>query len=364
MSELTLFNQNLVNKRIPLETLVEHVLLRSEQTGAHLNDFSLQTVQAWFLEISWDQYYKNQEPFLTEDGVSEIACNTITNTINNESLRRLVQIDIVSLFGSVGHTLQMVHSSGTTPTQLEGSGVFSEIKFLPPGADKEFYFPNGAKAISSTYLHAVSKELGMTRDHKDILKKIRKYFNELEPGEIFPPALEHSYYDLAEGEYKDLNNQSRVHLWMSSDLCLAIAGTEHVMIQRRIIDDLNRLHNVVQMLSSTVLPQPSLQAYLPGTVENQYREKGLVEIESGRALGYYPMAQVKQMFCDQNNVSGSDFDVKYPWKYIYTELYTLTELHQERTIDTVSHTGKGVTKLFALSVLKEYFDDIDFSNLI
>lgn len=75
------------------------------------------------------------------------------------------------------------------------------------------------------------------------------------------------------------------------------------------------------------------------------------------------MAQVKQMFCDQNSVDLTAFEAKYPWTSIYNELYALSNHLNQRTLDTESHTGQGVTKLFHISVLKEYFKDIDFSSL-
>jgi len=265
----------------------------------------------------------------------------------------------------------MANSGQHNYDDMASSGNFANIKFEPNGCGP-FHFPNGVQAVSSKYLEEVSMELyeqgelgnKKPRLHKDIIGKIRDFMSDLEFGGNFRRTLNHSYYHMQEDTYtSDNNRQNATHIWMSPDLCLAIAASEHRVIQACVIDDLNRLQQLLQVHADRQLPNPSLQAYLPGTIADHYREKQLVEISTGRLNGYYPMAQVKQMYCDQNQATMEEFDNKYPWKALYNELYSLTVHMDERTLSTVSHVGKGTTTLFHVSVLEKYFREIDFKNL-
>ena len=258
-----------------------------------------------------------------------------------------------------------------------GRTAFTDMALTPNGCEP-FVFENGVVGVSSTYLHEVSKALGRTRRHDEILVKIRKYFKELEDSEIFRSpqyskgletseifrtSLNDSYYDLAEGEYKGGNGEMRPHLWMSKDLCLAIAGTEHKSIQMRIIDDLNRMQRMLEEQRSVDIVEPSLMSLLPGTVEHAYREKGLLTIGEARLLGFFPIAQVKKMWSYQHPGSEHPEPNSLYWKKMYRKLHAVTNQEEIPVRHTESHTGQGHTALFHLSVLKECFTDVDFSEL-
>jgi len=98
-------------------------------------------------------------------------------------------------------------------------------------------------------------------------------------------------------------------------------------------------------------------------MESNYHERGLIEIETGRRKGCYPMAQVKQMYCDQHGATHDEFDIMYSWKKIYKKIYDVAAYMDVDILKTVSHTGNGTTKLFPLVVLKECFKDINFDEL-
>ena len=239
MKDMTIFNEGVVNE-VSAESLVEQVRIRSREQGITVpDDYSVTAVHGWLKADHENQTYGY--PLLTTGGtLTEGGCRIAVMYLPPELLA-IMHSDITILFHGVVNTYQMANSAiriteGDVPPHRE----FSDIEFLPPGADVEFRFPNGALGISSTYLHKVNQELGATRPHDRIMVKIRKYFSEVEDPRIFGGPLNHSYYGLEEGIYINTQNKEQPHLWMSEDLCLAIAGTEHPVIQRRIIDDLKR----------------------------------------------------------------------------------------------------------------------------
>lgn len=295
MNDIQLFNQEVKSNRIPLEVLVEHILFRNEQTNAGLNNFNLNTAtewfnSLWFNSLNWSQYYTGQEPFLTTEGVTEVGCVSLANTIVNTDLRRLVNFDILNLFGGIQNSLQMVHSSFELPTDLSPDGVFGGLKLEPEGCEP-FYFSNGTRGISSKYLQKVTEELSKIDPsvkvgrHENIMRAIRREFESVKPHhshqsrEITP--YQHSYYLMLEDKYSSSRGREETHIWMTQDLCLFVASKYSGSIRAKIIDDLNRLQHLLKMYTGAQLPQPSLQGYLPGTLEEQYREKGLTEISTG-----------------------------------------------------------------------------------
>lgn len=371
MNEMTLFNTNTTEKYIQLSIFIEHVLLRSQQIQAGLTNFTEDTVKQWLEGLSITTAYSQIEPMIIDTNISEQGCVVVANTLPNENLRRLVLSDTLVLFGGRAHVYEMINSTYTPPKGLERGVVSDGFNFEPEGTTP-FYFPNGARGISSLYLPRISEELGRQgllgnspiRPHREVLAKIRTWQEKETHCGIFHHEMPNSYFDIKKDKYISSRGREEPHIWMSPDFCLALAATEHMAIQIRVIDDLNRLTNIVNALQPTQIPSPTLPQYLPGTIEHQYKEEGLLEVMNARSMGYITMAEVKHLWSHQNGQPQEAFDDKYPWETTYKELFFLMDYMSHSKQWTASHTGEGRTHLFHIDVLKNYFKDIDFNTVI
>lgn len=303
--------------------------------------------------------------------IYEEGARMLSMSLLDKDLQRLINTDITRLFSSIQDSYQMVNS-GLEPIQEPPvfAGTFAELSFMPEGVSEPHRFPNGSEGISSKYLEAVSKELfnqGMLqgknpRKHKDLLKKIREYSKAIEHGANIRQAY-HSYFAIEEGTYyAGKQHPSATHIWMSPDLCLALAGSEHISIQMRIIDDLNRLRNIAQSISPTQLHPNGLASYLPGTLEEHYRNRDMDSLLSGEQAGYYPIAKIKELWASQEDKPESVFDEVYSPEIYYPELNDAMEVLGDILMRTKSTTGELI-HLYPIWVLADQFPLINLEEL-
>jgi len=365
------FNAQPSVSTVTVEDFIQQVNRRNSRLGNQpINNFNKVEILK-FLEN--DNHNQNRpwgcNEYLINGELTESGCRRISSELK-PNLDFLIQSDISSKFHGQQNAM-IAARTGYSNNQLQGNNTstFNGMDFQPPGVSEPFYFPNGTRGISSMYLANVSKILfdegklygKNPKPHNDIIKKIINYTSYINDKEI-NNSLEYSYFDIAEGLYLSPIKEHRRHLWMSPDLCLAIAGSEHVSIQMKIIEDINRLQTIVQSYTNQVLPDPSVQSMLPGTVENIYREQGLVDLLTGEKSGCYAISRVRRMWCEQLNRNELEFDSLYGNKATYRELYLIAAEHMVNVLDTSSATG-GTVRLFPLVVLKDYFREVDFSSL-
>lgn len=369
MKNLTLFDNTETVNTVDLARLIEHVLLRGDQIQAPLENFNEEIVSEWLAATAWNDLFPSESGLYADDQITEHGCRLVAMTLP-PALEPLVQNDISVLFYGQRHMLNMIYSTQpSSEDKFQSFGPFGNLSFEPPGCN-EFRFPNGARGISSKYLEAVSQELfkegalegGTPRAHRDLMKKIKLFSGRIEGVGNFSHPLNYSYFEMIEGTWEASKNNYQPHLWMTPDLCLAIAGSEHISIQLRIIDDLNRLQVQLEMYADINLPRPSLPAYLPGTLEHNYREKGLTDLLTGEANGFFALARVKALWAAQTGNNSDLFDSYFGAGVFYPALHILCDIQSVFPLKSPSSQG-GVVQLFPLSVLKEYFKDIDFSEL-
>lgn len=356
---------------VSIATLVEHVLLRATQLGFPLTNFTEDTVVDWVSENFNNELWKNQGMCSLGDDLTQRGCMFVSNTLP-DSLMALVQLDILVLFQGHSQVYQMVNSTQQHPELTnESTGPFQGLSFNPPGDTELHIFPNGTRKISSLYLAAVSEELFKQgqldgknpRRHDNLVKKIRETVVGLKRSYNSRNVLGYTYFDSEEGSYRaDKHNPSTNHIWMSPDLALLVAASEHLSIRARIIDDLNRLQHIVQTRTNVILPPPSIPAYLPDTIESVYREKGMMDILSCESSGCYAVSRVKRMWESQFTAQEGIFEDQYPAIHIYPELHRIVQILELDVLQSTSPTG-GKVKMYPLEALKAVFVDVDFSTL-
>jgi hypothetical protein len=369
MNQLDFFNQPADFNSIPLKMLVEQIELRANEYQCELNNFDCETVSEWLGSTAWNEIFQTDSPFFEDDQITKAGCRIVARLLDPD-LEDVIHQDICKLFRGVSFMYQVAHSAGPRPLQtVEAFGAFAGIPFEPAGCTA-FKFENGVPGISSKYLEAVSQELfnqgqleGKTpRLHKDVLEKIREIVTGLSHAQFFGHENSHTYFAMEEGLYKSSRGREETHIWMSPDLCLLVAASEHLAIRARIIDDLNRHRQAIQLYTGQYLPPPSFTAYLPGTLENQYREKGLTDLLTGESLGYYPLARVKRLWAEALNTPEIDFDKRYDPDRYYYELRGVADRLGSPVLASAASRG-GTLNLYHVSVLTAYFKDIDLSSL-
>ena len=361
MKDMTFFTQE-PTTGVNIEMLIEQVVVRATNMCIEVDPgYNLEAISDWLRgeEAEATRPY----PLFAENGfLTEGGCRVAVQYLPEELLA-ILNNDITIFYHGIASTHQMSNSviAMSHMETLEGT-KFGGIDFLPPGVEKPFYFPNGARGVSSTYLHKVNQELGKSRNHKTILEKIRKYFSEIETGRNFCPSTDYAFFALDKGEYKGGNGEMRAHLWMSEDLCMAIAGTEHPVIQRRIISDLNCMTNLVQQYVHKPVPRATFAGLLPNTGASNLRNERMVELLAAESTERYAISRVRRMWCEQTGGDEATFDNKYISRPTYQDLHAICNELEIAPVMSPSPTG-GMVTMFPLVALEVCFRGVDLTSL-
>ena len=170
---------------------------------------------------------------------------------------------------------------------------------------------------------------------------------------------------MEKGTYVGANGAETTHLWLSQDLLLAIAGTEHPAIQSQIINDLNRLTAIANTLLAKPIQYPSLPGHVPGTTENKYREEGLIDSLTALHMGYYSISRVTGIAYEQKIIASREEEkTMFFDPMVYSRLHATGDYTNHPTLRTDSRTNAPYANLYHHEVLKEVFPSLDLSSLV